>query len=56
MPSRLSDLEVLVEFLLENPPCKESQPPDILLKSALRAEKGPKSVFFLREAEFQQPV
>jgi hypothetical protein len=32
-------LEVRVEFLLENPPCKEGQPPDILLKSALRAKK-----------------
>jgi hypothetical protein len=29
-----------VEFLLENPPCKQGQPPDILLKSALSAEKG----------------
>jgi len=38
----MSDLEVRVKFLLENPPCKESQPPDILLKSALRAEKRPK--------------
>ena len=28
----------------------------ILLKSALRAEKRPKYVFFLREAEFQQHV
>jgi len=37
--SRLSDSEVRVEFLLENPPCKEGQPPDILLKSALHAEK-----------------
>ena len=40
--SGLSDLEVRVEFLLENPPCREGQPPDILLKSALRAEKRPK--------------
>jgi hypothetical protein len=42
LPSSLSDLEVRVEFLLENPPCKEGQAPDILLKSALRAEKRPK--------------
>ncbi len=42
LPSSLSDLEVRVEFLLENPPCKEGPPPDILLKSALRAEKRPK--------------
>jgi len=36
-----------VEFLIENPPCKEGQPPDILLKPALRAEKRPKiRVFF----------
>ena len=40
--SRLSDLEVRVKFLLENPQCKEGRPPDILLKSALRAEKRPK--------------
>jgi hypothetical protein len=44
-----------VELLLENPPCKEGQPPDILLKSALRAEKT-QNPFFLREAEFQQPA
>ena len=31
-----------MDFLLENPPCKEAQPPDILLKSALRAEKRTK--------------
>jgi len=31
-----------VDFLLENPPCKEAQPPDILLKTALRAEKSTK--------------
>ena len=31
-----------MEFLLENPPCKEIQPPDIPLKSALRAAKKPK--------------
>jgi len=31
-----------VEFLIENPPCKDGQPPDILLKPALRAEKRPK--------------
>ena len=34
----------------------KSQPPDILLKSALRAEKKPKTMFFLCEAEFQQHV
>jgi hypothetical protein len=36
-----------VEFLLENPSCKECQPPDILLEFALRAEKGPKIRAFL---------
>jgi hypothetical protein len=44
-----------VELLLENPSCKEGQPPDILLKSALRAEKT-QNPFFLRETEFQQPA
>jgi hypothetical protein len=46
-----------VEFLLRNPPCKEGQPPDILLKLAFVPEKkDQKSMFFLREAEFQQAV
>jgi hypothetical protein len=31
-----------VESLLENPPCKEVRPPDIQVKSALRAAKKPK--------------
>jgi len=55
-PSRLSDLEARVEFLLENLPCNEGQPPDILLKSHFVPKKDQKSLFFLREAEFQQPV
>jgi hypothetical protein len=38
-------LEVRVEFLLEYPPCRECQPPDTLLKSALRAAKDPKFAF-----------
>ena len=45
-PSRLSDLEARVEFLLENLPCNEGQPPDILAKIALRAEKRPKVPVF----------
>ena len=49
-------MEVRVKFLSENPMCKESQPPDILLESALRAEKRSKILFVLREAEFQQHV
>jgi hypothetical protein len=49
-------LQVRVEFLLRNPPCKEGQPPDILLKLAFVPKKDPKSMFFLREAEFQQAV
>ena len=44
--SRLSDLEVRVQLLLENPSCKEGQPPDILLKSALRAENRPRTRVF----------
>jgi hypothetical protein len=53
LSSRLSDLEVSVEFFLEYPPCKEGRfdPAAAGLKSALRAEKNP--VFLLREAEFQ---
>jgi hypothetical protein len=35
-------VKVRVQFLVENPPYKEGQPPDILLKSALGAEKRPK--------------
>jgi hypothetical protein len=42
---RVADLEVRVEFLLENPPRKEGQPSDILPKSALRAGKKPNRVF-----------
>ena len=52
----LSDLEVRVELLLENPPYKEGQSPDIPLESALRAGKRPKIRIFLREEESQQHV
>src|SRR4029450_10053416 len=51
--SRLSDLGVLVDFLLENPRCNEGQPPDILLKSAVSAEKRPKIGVFSPRSEVQ---
>jgi hypothetical protein len=54
--SRLSDLEVRVKFLLEKPTVQKGQPPDILLNRHFVPKNDPKSVFFLREAEFQQPA
>jgi len=53
-PSRLSDLEVRVEFSSKTQPCKEGQPPDILLNGHFVPKKASKFVFFLREAEFQR--
>jgi len=47
-------LEVRVEFLIENPPCKEGQPPDILLEPALRAEKRPRLGYSLNDFLIQR--
>ena len=55
-PSRLSDLENPSGISPRKLTVQRDQPPDILLKSALRAEKRRKIRVFRREAEFQQPV
>jgi len=44
--SRLSGFKVRLQLRLENPSCKEGQPSDILLKSALRAENRPRIRIF----------
>ena len=50
--SGLPELEVGVKLLIENPPRIESQSPDILPRSALRAGSGQKRALSLREAGF----